>query len=96
MWVCSIWKLLKMSAVIPYPSSNTVAEKKSHDLEAKQYEKTVNEKLFPATVFEFVYVITAHIFTMSIGFDQEHFNNMLIQAKIFNGMSCNIYKSLLF
>ena len=48
-------------------------------------------------VFEFKYVITAHIITMSIGFNQEHFNNMLIQAKKINGMSCNtIDKSVLF
>ena len=55
-----------MSAVIQVHKFKCSGRKKSHDLEAKQYEKTVNEKLFPATVFEFVYVITAHIFTVVI------------------------------
>ena len=52
----------KTSTVITYTNSNTVA-RKSFSFRSKTMG---NEKLFPANVFEFVYVITVLVFSITI------------------------------
>ena len=55
--------VLKPSAVMTCKTSNTVA-RKSFSFRRKTITKQGNEKLFLTTVFEFVYVITALVFSI--------------------------------